>query len=398
MQTRGTMVGQDLGAGDDPGTVPVNPWRPAPGTAHDIALEVLLRGPLSRSDLARRLDLSAPTLSRLTKDLLRSDLFTEMPSQIDPTTGRPTRPLDVVAESRMFVGVCLTEHEVHGVLTTIRAEVAASHDLPLQGTSPPQVVDTVVELVEHLSGTEPISGVGVSLGGLVADHRIVTRAPFYPWSEAVPLADDLLARLGVPVVVDNDVAALGRLHAWFGVGQQAPDFCLLTLGIATGYALVRDRHVLTTADSGLGLVGHLPLQPLGPLCPDGHRGCAQAMLSIASISGSISVSAGRWLSYRESLELASAGHPGAARVIAEAARALGRLIATVTTTSLTEHVVLAGTAIDLATADRASIDEGIAEIRPSTARVLHLEIEPASRQPWARGAATSAISHYVLAR
>lgn len=387
---------QDLDVRDDAATDLAKPWGPAAGTAHDIAVEVLLRGPLSRSDLARRLDLSAPTLSRLTKDLLRSDLFTETPSQIDPTTGRPTRPLDIVAESRMFVGVCLTEHEAHGVLTTIRAQVMVSHTVPLQGTSPGQVVDTVVDLIEHLGQVDQISGVGLSLGGLVADHRTVTRAPFYPWSEAVPLAEDLTARLRVPVVVDNDVAALARLHAWFGVGQQAPDFCLLTLGIATGYALVRDRHIVTTADSGLGLVGHLPLEPLGPLCPDGHRGCAQAMLSIAAICTSISVSAGRWLSYRESLELAATGHRGARRVIADAARALGRLIATVTTTSLTEHVVLAGTAIDLATADRASIDDGIADIRPPAARALHLEIEPASTQPWARGAATSAISHYVL--
>lgn len=389
-------MSQNPGVRDDAVADLVNPWGPAAGTAHDIALEVLLRGPLSRSDLARRLSLSAPTLSRLTKDLLRSGLFTEAPSQIDSRTGRPTRPLDIVAESRMFVGVCLTEHEAHGVLTTIRAEVKASHALPLQGTSPSQVVNTVVDLVEHLRQIDLISGVGVSLGGLVADHRIVTRAPFYPWSEAVPLADDLTVRLGVPVVVDNDVAALARLHAWFGVGQKAPDFCLLTLGIATGYALARDRHVITTADFGLGLIGHLPLEPLGPLCPDGHRGCAQAMLSIAAISSSISVSAGRWLPYRECLELAATGHRGACRVIADAARALGRLIGTVTTISLTEHVVLAGTAIDLATADRASIDEGIADIRPPAARALHLEIEPASIQPWARGAATSAISHYVL--
>ena len=254
----------------------------------------------------------------------------------------------------------------------------------------------MVELIDRLGSTDPISGVGVSLGGLVADHRIVTRAPFYPWSEAVPLADDLTARLGVPVTVENDVTALARLHAWFGVGREAPDFCLLTLGIATGYALARDRHVLTTADSGLGLVGHLPLEPLGPLCPDGHRGCAQAMLSLGAISASISVSAGRWLTYREGLDLAADGHAGARRVIADSARALGRLIATVTTASLTEHVVLAGTAIDLATADRPSIDAGIADIRPPAARTLHLEIEPDSPQPWARGAATAAISRYVL--
>jgi predicted NBD/HSP70 family sugar kinase len=389
-------VRDDPDARDHAATRPVDPWDQGAGSAHDVALEVLLRGPLSRSDLARRLDLSAPTLSRLTKDLLRSDVFTETPSQVDPTTGRPTRPLDIVAESRLFVGVCLTAHQASAVRTTIRAEVGVSAAVPLRGTSPAQVIDAVVELVQQLGRASVIRAVGVSLGGLVAQGRIVERAPFYAWETPVTLADQLESRLGTPVVVDNDVAALARLHAWFGVGQQVPDFCLLTLGIATGYALVRDRQVVTTADSGLGLIGHLPLDPVGPTCPDGHRGCAQAMLSIAAISSSISVSAGRWLAYGEGLELAAEGHPGARQVIRDSARALGRRIATIAATTAIEYIVLAGTAIDLATADRPGIDIGIAEIRTPGARDLHLEIEPNTSAPWARGAATSAIRSYVL--
>ena len=82
--------------GADPRFVSTQPgvWTPLTGAAHTIALEVLLDGPLPRSELARRLDLSAGSLTRLSKPLLDSGLLVETDSGYDAASGRPTRPLD----------------------------------------------------------------------------------------------------------------------------------------------------------------------------------------------------------------------------------------------------------------------------------------------------------------
>ncbi|MGH3425789.1 MAG: MarR family transcriptional regulator, partial [Nocardioidaceae bacterium] len=67
-------------------------WTPLAGAAHAVALEVLLHGPLPRSELARRLDLSPGSLTRLTKPLLAHGLLVETGESVDAHPGRPTRP------------------------------------------------------------------------------------------------------------------------------------------------------------------------------------------------------------------------------------------------------------------------------------------------------------------
>src|SRR5687768_5594242 len=79
-------------------------WVPVAGSARDVALEVLLHGPLSRSELARRLGLSPGSVSRLTKPLLDAGMLVEAGVKREARIGRPSLPLDVVESSRHFVG------------------------------------------------------------------------------------------------------------------------------------------------------------------------------------------------------------------------------------------------------------------------------------------------------
>ena len=80
-------------------------WTPLTGPAHSIALEVLLDGPLPRIELARRLELSPGSLTRLSKPLLDTGLLVETDSVCDPVSGRWTRPLHVDESVHAFVGV-----------------------------------------------------------------------------------------------------------------------------------------------------------------------------------------------------------------------------------------------------------------------------------------------------
>jgi DNA-binding transcriptional ArsR family regulator len=90
-------------------------WQPLSPGERSVAIEVLVHGPLSRTDLARRLDLSAGSLTRLTKPLIETGLLVEVADGGGPAEirqGRPSQPLDVVAESRTFLGLKVTEDMV----------------------------------------------------------------------------------------------------------------------------------------------------------------------------------------------------------------------------------------------------------------------------------------------
>ena len=227
--------------------------------------------------------------------------------------------------------------------------------MPLPDRDPRSVVSTVAALARSL--TEQVDGItladdvraiGVGLGGLVdAEGDLVVNARYLDW-DSVPLGPMIEQELGLPAVVDNDVLSLIRAEQWFGTARRCDHFAVLTIGEGVGYGLVVHDEVVDRPDAGIGLLGHFPLDPNGPLCPQGHAGCAEAMLTIGGITGRATAGLRRPVHYDEVLDLALDGDPAARRTVDDAARALGRLVAAVGNLTMPKIVVLTGDGIRLA--------------------------------------------------
>lgn len=373
-------------------------WTPDDGGSQSVALEVLINGPISRSEIARRLNLSAGSLTRLSTPLIESGLLVEVGERADGRAGRPSRPLDVVVGSHHFVGMKLTGNEVQGVTTDLRANVIASASATLSSREPEAVVKIIAKLAKDLAKHAPsVTALGVGIGGLVDQHTVVTSAPFLGWSE-VPLGSMLETLTGIPTVIENDVVAFTELEHWFGAGRGLDRFAVLTLGAGIGYGLVIHGDIVVDADSGIGLVGHWPIDPYGPLCPAGHRGCARSVLTQSAISQAVSSALGRQVEYEEALTLAENGEPAARRVVDDAGRGLGRLLAAVANLTAPERIVLGGEGVRLVDVAAKAIHEGIHTDRDPRAHELELVTTPGDNTEWCRGAAVIAIQRYVLGR
>lgn len=376
------------------------PWTPASGPSQSVALEVLINGPLSRSDIARRLDLSPGSLTRLSTPLIESGLLIEVENgdRGDGRTGRPSRPLDVVSTSRHFVGLKLTGDEVLGVTTDLRANVLASGSRPLASREPAAVAEVIAQLTKELADRVPeVTALGIGIGGLVADHSIVASAPFLEWHD-VHLGSMLETLTGLPTVVENDVVAFTESEHWFGSGRDVDRFAVLTLGAGIGYGLVIHDDIVVDADSGIGLVGHWPLDPFGPLCPAGHRGCARSVLTTPAIMQAVSSALDRAVDYDEALDLAIAGEPAARRVVDDAGRGLGRLLAAVANLTSPQRIILGGEGVRLVDVAMDAIHEGIQHDRDPRAAELALVTTSGDNTEWCRGAAVIAIQRYVLGK
>ena len=370
---------------------------PVGGTLHDVAVEVLRHGPLPRSQLARRLDLSAGSLTRLTKPLLGSGLLVEAPAAVDPETRRPTRPLDVPADRHRFVGVNLTGSAAWAVLTDLRTQVLAQVDAPLPDRSPAAVVEVAAGLVDQLLAEQDVrpDAVGVSVGGYVTAERVVRRAPFLRWEEPVPLAALLEDRLGLSVVLTNDLAAITATEHWFGEGRGTTSFAVLTIGAGVGYGLVQHDQVVATPDTGLQLLGHHPLDSSGPRCPAGHRGCATALVTLPALEHAGSLALARRADAHEVLALAAAGSPQARSVVDDAARHVGSLVAAIANVTTVERILLTGDGVELARTGERALREGVTAARDPDASPVDLVLRPHHFAAWARGAAGAAVRDYV---
>lgn len=371
-------------------------WAPDVGASRAVALEVLLHGPIPRSVIARKLNLSAGSLTRLTAPLIDAGLLVEGDERTYGKAGRPSRPLEIVSSSRHFLGFKVTGSTVLGTVTDLRATILRSAARELTSTSVDEVVRVICELAKDLGSSVPeVSAMGVGIGGLVDDSGVVRSAPFLEWND-VPLGSLVQEATKIPTVVANDLVAFTEYENWFGAGRELERFAVITLGAGIGYGLVVHDEIVTDDDYGLGLVGHWPMDPHGQLCPAGHRGCARTVLASSAIAGSVSAALGREVDYETALDLAAANEPAARRVADEAGHGLGLLIAAIANLTMPELVVIGGEGVRLASVAGPAIRAGIAEHRDPRTTTPTLHSTSGDDLEWCRGAAVLAIQDYVV--
>jgi glucokinase len=143
-------------------------------------------------------------------------------------------------------------------------------------------LEIMMGLAQDLLATAeaPLSGVGVSFGGLVdAAQGLVLLSHHVPGWEKVPLREWLEERLGVPAAVDNDanVAALGEHR--FGAGQGLNSLMYITVSTGVGGGWILNGQPWRGAEGMAGEIGHMVVDPDGPLCLCGKRGCVERLAS-----------------------------------------------------------------------------------------------------------------------
>ena len=142
------------------------------------------------------------------------------------------------------------------------------------------VIDDIEALVLQLAtGLDPDVPVGVGIPGLV-DHADRFRyGPNLPDVVDVPLGAVLRERLGRMVVADNDATCATVAEFGHGAGQGHANGMLLTIGTGIGGGLVIDGRVRHGSNGFAGEPGHMVVDPRGPLCPCGRRGCWERFAS-----------------------------------------------------------------------------------------------------------------------
>ncbi len=184
---------------------------------------------------------------------------------------------------RTVVGIDIGGTKVLGQLIDPRrpidALVTAKIDTPRGADA---IVAAVVELIEDLTGRagiDRVDAVGVGAAGLVSHEGVVLTAPNLPGVIELDLAGALRSATEVPVVVANDATCAMVAEHRAGAARGARDACLVTLGTGIGGGLVVDGRIVTGAGGLAGEPGHLVVDPNGPACPCGRRGCWERFAS-----------------------------------------------------------------------------------------------------------------------
>ncbi|HLI69004.1 MAG TPA: ROK family protein [Ktedonobacteraceae bacterium] len=235
--------------------------------------------------------------------------------------------------------------------TRIRlALVANQHILWRRDTSWPENVSGEEELDFLLQWTEDclrtvsaplhIKSVGIAFAGNVDHAGTVLMWPNRPAWRGIPLRSSFQARLNMPLLIEDDAnaAAFGELS--FGACKGSQNFLFATAGTGIGAGIILQRTIYRGQHGWAGELGHLVVEPQGPLCTCGRRGCLQAIASGRALDN-LAHQCGLE-SARELGKAAEYGDGWAVYHLVKSGESLGRMIANIVNFLDLEGAVLGG--------------------------------------------------------
>ncbi|MDQ2746338.1 MAG: ROK family transcriptional regulator [Acidobacteriota bacterium] len=319
--------------------------------------------PLSRVEIARRLNVNRRTITDITKPMISSGLLREdaiESPEVARSQGRPPIGLSFVDSQDFFVGLNLGVRHSQVGLTTLGGEILAEEEF----VTPPDAAAALHKARENIedlcAGIEgrTLRTIGVSVPGPVdALRRKLLYAPHLDWRD-VNIADELQNGLfgkseAVPITVENDATAAAiyeaRLKMRDAKNDPASNFILVRSGTGIGVGLVLDGEIYRGSGGGLGMAGefgHMTIAADGKPCVCGNRGCWEKYASASSAAslylGDHARSQDKNLRFVEIVGRAEAGETRARRTLEKIGHYLGIGIANVIMGIGVSQVIVSG--------------------------------------------------------
>jgi glucokinase len=182
------------------------------------------------------------------------------------------------------IGIDIGATKIASVLLSETGELVKSSQVPTLAEEGPQAIfDRVANQILDLARQSPRAPAGVGIGSpgkVDSNHGKVYNAVNLGWIE-VNLAEEITRRIGpnLPVWIQKDanLNALGEYY--FGASQGYHDFVYLGIGSGLGAGIISNGRLITGGDWYAADVGHLSVDPEGPVCVCGGRGCAETFAS-----------------------------------------------------------------------------------------------------------------------
>jgi len=172
------------------------------------------------------------------------------------------------------IGIDIGGTKIAGGVVDELGGIVRFERVPTDANDATAIEAAIVTMIEDLTGGERMP-VGVAAPGFIdAGQSTVYYTPNIPWRNE-PLRERLEARLGLPVVVDNDANAAGWAEFRFGAGRLVSDMVMITSGTGVGGAVIAGDRLLRGGFGVAGELGHMRVVPDGIPCGCGARGCIE---------------------------------------------------------------------------------------------------------------------------
>ena len=341
-----------------------------------VLRELVLHGPRSRRDIAARIELTQATVSRITRELIGEGLVQELPRPGRDAARGPGRipiPLDIAPNGGQVLGVVISPASQTVTLSDLKNRTIAETGLEIGTLNDPDLFirDVADRSRRLIAACRPdrrrLLGGFVAIAATLDRARgSVRRSRYLEWGE-VPLADRLSERLGLPMKVESIPVAVALAEARFGAARERDSTLVLICGLGLGAGLIVNGGPVTGHGFAAGAIGLVPVVDgeSGVVTFDRLAGGFRILRSLRSDTEVFAMTA------RERIDLLDEaiahdrdGSRAVAALMADAGRALGRVVAQFVYLLAPEIVVLTGPlarAPSYLDAVRATVADAVAE-------------------------------------
>jgi glucokinase-like ROK family protein len=317
---------------------------------------------VARSEMTEALGVSRSKISLEVGRLLEAGLLAE-DGLAESEGGRRSSLLRIPRSAGLIAAVDLGATSIDVALSTLGSELVAHRGEPADVREGPKAVlgcvkDLLSELLEEQGASRhEVRAIGVGVPGPVEQASGLLRSPpIMPGWDRFPIRDAFAGEYAAPVFVDNDVNVMALGEHWGGVGKGVDNLLFVKIGTGIGGGIIADRSLYRGTQGCAGDIGHICVDPEGPVCSCGNRGCLEAMAAAPAIASKaercaregLSANLSGVLEERGELsakdvgEAASVGDYHALEIIRESGRIVGRVLATLVSTLNPSLIVIGG--------------------------------------------------------
>jgi predicted NBD/HSP70 family sugar kinase len=289
------------------------------------------RGAMSAVQLSRLTGLAKSTVSTALAELRRTDMVVEVGSESVGSVGRPATALTLNPKVGTCIGMLIGQTEIQVIVADVSHTVLFDKIVAIEaGYSTETALSHIRQLVaEAYEGQwqtpEGLLGVGVAVGAPLnpLTGRMLRAGGMPDWAGID--VQELLGPLfeGVPIFCDNESNCSAIAEMTWGAAQGFDDFIVYTLDLGVGGAIVSGGRVLRGIAGGAGEFGHVVIDPNGPPCRCGNRGCLEVYASFRGPLAEAEAHFGRTLRMPDVVALAMAGDPFCRALVERAGEAGG---------------------------------------------------------------------------
>ena len=311
----------------------------------DMLLEIIRsQQPISRADLARSSGLRPSTVSAIVEQLIDERWVTEGTVARTPRGRRPT----MLTMNDKLVILVADLRPGHAILAVVdlngRFHARESIPLPVDAERASIKMAVAMQAMRERHPEKTFEGVGVSVPGRVdPETQRILLAPNLHWSN-FDLKKTLADHLDLQVQMDNDANACLVSELWFGHMNGIRNAVLVAISEGLGSAILADGQILVGRSGMAGEFGHIPIDPEGPVCGCGQRGCWEMFASsTAALRYHAELNPKMPAAHIEDLlKLAEEGDAQALSAFERQAKALGRGLRLVTAALSPEMIIVIG--------------------------------------------------------